>query len=247
MTPLSHIAQRRQILTPALTAMAALFFAHAARAAEEDFRVWENVTTIAKLGAIDPELDKWRLWLEGQGRFREDATIADQALARGGVGYQLNDRASVWLGYAHVWTSPAGRPVNHENRIWQQVLLTDRAWFGDWSSRTRLEQRFIDGVSPVEWRLRQFVRFSAPIADTPLSLVVWDEVFLRLNSTTPSARFGFDQNRAFAGFAYKFGEPARVEIGYMNQLIQSRSATPAAQRFTERMNHILSVSLFLNP
>ncbi|MCX7898625.1 MAG: DUF2490 domain-containing protein [Methylocystis sp.] len=229
------------------TALAALLLCNGvARAAEEDFRIWENVTANVKLGVIAPGLDKWRLWIEGQGRFREDATAADQALARGGVGYQLDARTSLWLGYAHVWTFPRGAVTNHENRIWQQVLLTDKAWFGDWSSRTRLEQRFIDGVSPAEWRLREFVRFSAPIDGTPLSLVVWDEVFLRLNSTTPSARFGFDQNRAFAGFAYKFGEPMRVEIGYMNQLIQSRSVTRTSQRFNERMNHIFSVSMFLN-
>ncbi len=200
-----------------------------------------------KLGSIAPWLDKWRLWIDGQGRFRDDATAADQALGRAGVGYQLNDRTSLWLGYANVATFPQGRVTNHENRIWQQVLLTDKAWFGDWSSRTRLEQRFIDGVSPVEWRLRQFVRFSTPLpVPLPLSFVVWDEVFVRLNSTTPSARFGFDQNRAFAGLGYKWSEQARVEIGYMNQLIQSRGVTRASQRFSERMNHILSMTLFFN-
>lgn len=71
-----------------------------AHAADEDFRIWENVTTIAKLGSIDPSLDKWRLWMESQGRFRDDARTADQALGRGGIGYALSDRMSVWLGYA---------------------------------------------------------------------------------------------------------------------------------------------------
>lgn len=226
---------------------ALLGFSGHARAAEEDFRIWENITTIVKLGAINPGLDKWRLWIEGQGRFRDNAGAADQGLARSGVGYALDDRTSLWLGYAHVWTFPQDRPVNREDRIWQQVLLTDKAAFGDWSSRTRLEQRFIEGINPVEWRLRQFVRFSTPLGDgSPLSLVVWDEVFLRLNSTTPAARFGFDQNRAFAGFGYTFSEKARIEVGYMNQLIQSRAVTRRSQRFNERMNHILSVTMFLN-
>jgi hypothetical protein len=224
-----------------------LFFSGAAHAAEEDFRIWENVTAIVKLGSINPGLDKWRLWIEGQGRFRDNAGVADQGLARSGVGYALGDKASVWLGYAHVWTFPQGRPANREDRIWQQAILTDKAPFGDWTSRTRLEQRFIEGINPVEWRLRQFVRFSAPLGDgSPFSLVVWDEAFFRLNSTTPSARFGFDQNRAFAGLGYTFSENARVEAGYMNQLIQSRNVTRRSQNFSERMNHILSVTMFLN-
>lgn len=218
-----------------------------ARGADEDFRIWENVTAIAKLGSIDPSLEKWRLWMESQGRFRDDARTADQALGRAGIGYALSDRLSLWLGYAHIATFPEGAETQHENRIWQQVLLTEKAPFGDLTSRTRLEQRFIQNVNPVEWRLREFMRFSHPLAEgSPLSLVLWDEVFVRLNSTTPSARFGFDQNRAFAGLGYTFSEKARVEIGYMNQIILSRVVSRQEQKFDQRMNHILSVSLFLN-
>ncbi|MGJ0533254.1 DUF2490 domain-containing protein [Methylocystis sp.] len=218
-----------------------------AAAVDEDFRIWENVTTIAKLGSFDPSLEKWRLWLESQGRFRNDGATADQALGRAGVGYALSEKASLWLGYAHIATFPQDAKTQHENRIWQQVLLTDKAAFGDLTSRTRLEQRFIQNVNTVEWRLRQFVRFSHPLwENAPLSLVLWDEVFVRLNSTAPSTRFGFDQNRGFAGLGYSFSEKARVEIGYMNQLIQSRLVSRRAQAFDHRINHILSVSMFLN-
>lgn len=242
-------AATTRCLTAAARASVVAFCAMGApaRAADEDFRIWENVTTIARLGSIDPSLEKWRLWMESQGRFRDDARTADQALGRGGIGYALSDRVSLWLGYAHVATFPEGAKTQHENRIWQQVLMTDKAPFGDLTSRTRLEQRFIQNVSPVEWRLREFLRFSHPLGEgSPLSLVLWDEVFVRLNSTTPSARFGFDQNRAFAGLGYTFSEKARVEIGYMNQLILSRIVSRQEQKFDQRMNHILSVSLFLN-
>lgn len=227
--------------------LGALARAAPAAAVEEDFRIWENVTTIVKLGSIDPSLTKWRLWLESQGRFRDDGTTADQAFGRGAVGYALSDNASLWLGYAHFATFPQNAKTQHENRIWQQLLLTDKASFGDLTSRTRLEQRIIQNVNPVEWRLRQFVRFSHPLwENSPLSLVLWDEVFVRLNSTTPSARFGFDQNRGFAGLGYTFSEKARVEMGYLNQLIQSRVVSRREQTFNHRINHIFSVSLFLN-
>ena len=135
-------AATTRCLTAAASASVVAFCAMGApaRAADEDFRIWENVTTIAKLGSIDPSLEKWRLWMESQGRFRDDARTADQALGRGGIGYALSDRVSLWLGYAHVATFPEGAKTQHENRIWQQVLLTDKALFGDLTSRTRLEQ-----------------------------------------------------------------------------------------------------------
>ncbi|WP_457797418.1 DUF2490 domain-containing protein [Methylocystis sp. S23] len=228
-------------------AVACLGAASPAVAADDDFRIWENITANVNLGSIDPRLDKWRWWAEGQGRFRDNAGAADQGLARTGVGYQLTDRASVWLGYAYVSTYPQGRRMINEHRIWQQLLLTDKASFGDLSSRTRLEQRFIDGVDPVEWRLRELVRFSRPISEgSPVSVVLWDEAFMRLNSTAPTTRFGFDQNRGFAGLGYTFSKQMRVEIGYMNQLILSRAVTQREQRFDHRMNHILSISMFLN-
>jgi hypothetical protein len=236
--------------TGALTAASALAGAIAAAApaaATEDFRVWGNLTATVNLGSLDPGLDKWRLWLESQGRFREDGSVADQAFGRVGIGYAVSDRLSVWAGYGRFATFRESGGTQEEDRVWQQALLTETTPLGDLSSRTRLEQRLIEDVSRVEWRARQQLRFSRPLAEgSPFSLIVWDEVFLRLNSTTPSARFGFDQNRGFAGLGYTVSKEARLEIGYMNQLILTRSVSRQSQRFSDRMNHTLSVSLFLS-
>jgi len=215
--------------------------------AEEDFRIWENMTGIINLGAVDKRLDKWRWWVEGQGRFRDSGRAVDQGLARTGLGYQFAEKASIWLGFAYVGTYPQGRLNINEYRIWQQLLMTDNPSFGDLTSRTRLEQRFIQDISPVEWRLREFVRFSRPIYDgSAVSLVLWDEVFVRLNSTTPRTPFGFEQNRGFAGLGYTFSKQLRVEVGYMNQFLFFRTIARREQRFDQRINHILSISMFLN-
>jgi len=219
----------------------------AAAGAREDFRIWGNVTSIANLGRLDPRLDKWRWWMEGQGRWRDGGDALDQGLVRTGVGYALTDRASVWLGYAYIPTFPEARRTINEHRIWQQLTLTDSAPFGDLTSRSRLEQRFIQNIDPVEWRFREFIRFSRPIAEgSPFSFIVWDEVFVRLNATTPTVRAGFDQNRGFAGIGYSFDKHARLEVGYLNQLIQTFVQTRTRRATDLRMNHILSMSLFLN-
>jgi hypothetical protein len=215
--------------------------------AEEDFRIWENMTAIINLGSVDKRLDKWRWWVEAQGRFRENGGAADQALARTGLGYQLTDKASVWLGFAYVGNYPNIRRNFDEYRAWQQLMIADKPSFGDVTSRTRLEQRFIEGINPVEWRLRQFVRFARPIYDgSPVSVVLWDEVFVRINSPTPATPFGFDQNRGFAGLGYTFSNQLRIEVGYMNQFLLFRTLSRREQRFDQRMNHILSLSMFLN-
>ena len=179
----------RALLAACLLPAATVSPAHA----QEDFRIWENITGIVNLGSVDKRLDKWRWWVEGQGRFRDSGRAADQGLARTGLGYQLTEKASIWLGFAYVGTYPQGRKNFDEYRIWQQLLLTDKTSFGDLTSRTRLEQRFIEDINPVEWRFREFVRFSRPIYEgSPISLVLWDEVFVRLNSTNAQNRFGLE-------------------------------------------------------
>jgi hypothetical protein len=214
---------------------------------DEDFRTWESFTIISKLGSVDPAMDRWRLWIDGQLRQRDNARTLDQAPVRAAVGYALSDHATVWLGYMYMATLPKGRPTQNEHRIWQQLMLTDSSSLGDIVSRTRLEQRYIQGIDPVEWRARQMLRWSRPIFEgSPISAVLWDEVFVRLNSTGPATRFGFEQNRVFAGFGYALSKQARIEIGYLNQFLQSRVVTRRSQGFGERMNHILSINLFLN-
>jgi hypothetical protein len=210
-----------------------------AAGAEEDFRAWGNVTAIGNLGALDPALARWRGWLEGQGRFRESAGAPDQAIARAGLGYAFAEGAAAWLGYAYVAGFTEAGATHDEHRLWQQLTWSESGAWADFSSRARLEQRFLERAGDTAWRFRELVRLSRPvIPDGPLSYVVWDEVFFHLNTVSPSIRGGFDQNRGFVGFGYALTREARAELGYLNQFISTQA--------TDRMNHILSLTLFLN-
>ena len=210
----------------------------AAAGTQEDFRVWSNLTAITNLGSLNPDLSRWRWWLEGQGRFRESGGVPDQGLARTGLGYALAENVSVWLGYAYIAGFPDAGGTDDEHRLWQQLTWSASRPWGDVSSRARLEQRFLEGVDEAGWRFREQLRFSRPVIQGgPLSYVAWDEVFIHLNTVSPSIRSGFDQNRGFAGFGYAFNKEARAELGYLNQFIATQAR--------DRMNHILSLSLFL--
>jgi hypothetical protein len=207
----------------------------------EDFQTWGNITATGSLGVLKPELRNFKYWLEGQGRFGLNTSAFSQGMLRTGLGYQVNDQTSVWMGYAWVPTDePFTNTAFDEHRIWEQVLWSDKFSFGTFTSRSRLEQRFIPTGSQVGWRFRQMFKVSIPMPFAPsFSFVASDEYFANFNKTNYGADDGFDQNRAFAGIGYNFNKNIKTEVGYMNQYIR-KANNP------DRMDNILSVNLFLN-
>jgi hypothetical protein len=208
---------------------------------KEDFQTWGTVTAIGSLDAIDPDLSKYRYWLEGQGRFGNDTSQVSQGMLRTGLGYALSETLTMWLGYAFIPTEePFVSEPFDEHRNWQQLLWNQPFSFGTFSSRSRLEQRFMQIGNDVGWRYRQLFKISLPLTFAPnFSLVATNEVFIDINKTDWKSVNGFDQNRAFAGIGYNFDEHIRTEIGYMNQYIYKATA----QDF---MSHIISINWYLN-
>ncbi|MCB5187850.1 DUF2490 domain-containing protein [Methylobacillus caricis] len=224
-------------LSPAvlLLSMTALLPLQAHAETEEDGRLWLNLTMEGNLSAEH----KLGWYMELQPRWKDEANHFDQSLIRPAINYKLSDRASVWLGYADVRTNLA-KGTSHEQRWWQQFLYTFpvTAYGITLTSRTRLEQRNLDLGDDTGYRVRQLLRASRKLESNPsVSLLLWNELFVNANHTDWGARSGFDQNRAFAGIAWQAQSNARLEVGYINQFIRGQS--------TDRMNHILSTSLFI--
>ncbi len=95
--------------------------------------------------------------------------------------------------------------------------------------------------SETGWRLRQFFKATYPFApESRLGLAGYEELFFDLNNTDWGADTGFAQNRFFAGLFWKLDPSGRTtaEIGYLNQFINNEGKS-------DRMNHILSINLFL--
>ena len=223
----------------------------------EDFEVWGGIFTQGNFGFVNPQnpdLKKFRWWMEGQGRFGNDASQFTQSLIRPGLGYAITDKIVIWAGYA--W-APTAEPLSiahpfNEHRIWQQVTWADNFSFGRLSARSRLEQRFFDHNSPmpgsndVGHRFRQLIKLAVPMPslNPNLSFIVQSELFIGLTNIDNNHGFispGYDQNRAFVGLGYKVNQYATVELGYMNQYInRPHSARP------DQMMHNLVASLFLN-
>lgn len=183
---------------------------------------------------------KTSIHTEYQFRRNELITEAQQGLLRVGLNYELNPRVTVRLGYAWIETFPYGEiPINAmgrdftEHRLFQMITVKDRFNKLDLSHRFMLEQRWVGRYSrpelkhedefPLLNRIRYMLRAQLPlkgnrIADKTPYAAIYNELFVgfgkRVNENI------FDQNRLGMLVGYRFNSTVRVELGYLNQILQ---------------------------
>lgn len=194
---------------------------------------------------------KWGLHLEGQWRRHDVVTRWQQLLLRPGVNYEVSKNLVLTAGYGYITTHrygdyPTAVPFP-EHRIFQQALVKQP--IGKWalSHRYRLEQRFLGEKRALAGGAREFVRWRHenrfrymfrimhPIKG-PWSVALYDEFFLNFGRNVASNVF--DQNRAYAALAHSLGKSSRLEVGYLNQIVQQRNG-----RIFEN-NHTLQVAIY---
>ena len=199
----------------------------------EDGGAWFNLTAEGDMTG------KLRWYMELQPRFREDGGEFSQYLVRPGFHYRIHNKLLIGGGYGYIRTR-TDDGYNDEDRIWQQAIYNTTFKNGiSLSSRSRLEQRFLDAGSDTGWRFRQLLRMSRPLSAWPsVSPVLWNEIFIGLNKTDWGASKGLGQNRLFAGFAWRASPKARVEVGYLHQYVRGN--------LQNSVNHVLSTGIFLS-
>ena len=208
----------------------------------QDAGSWMQIVGEGSLKVMDPGLEKGRIWLEGQSRWNDNWGHWYQGMARAAVGYSLSDRATIWAGYTFLPTQNVGKNYVAQQDVWPAFRYNLTTNMGNFSFRTMLETNFLTGNgNDVRVRPRQMIRFMHPMEFEPsLSLITWDEFFVRLNSTPAGGQSGFDQNRAFAGLGWTFNKNFRVEGGYLNQYLDDATHT------NNTMHHLIMGSLFIN-
>jgi len=216
-----------------------------------DFRLWTPVYLTVKLP------NRFLAYMEANPRIGDDVTNIDQLLLRPAIGYQLTDNLSIWQGYGWVGNfnqkhTPPQSPFFQENRVFQQAIYTRKLARVNFMSRTRMEERWIEHAAGTALRFRQMFKVSYPLPMAPeWSLVGYDEIFINLNSVdtiddvrrggkAPGA--GIDQNRFFLGVNKTFNQYFNVDIGYQNQMLNSRTKDGNANL----INHILLLQFYIN-
>jgi hypothetical protein len=186
--------------------------------------------TVAQ-GPVDGKLI---VWLEAQQRFSANT---DVSILRPGIGVQLNPRVQLLAGYQYQLNDRETAPDIREHRLWQQALIRLAGTPGKATlvSRTRLEQRFVEGQSEEALRLRQFFRGQVWL-DKRWSLIAATEGFFGLEATSWGQQEGLEQTRLFAGGAYALTPHLTLEAGLQDQ----RLIRPGP----DRTNRTVNLSLF---
>ena len=223
-TPLRHLQKLSLVL------LASLGCAHAdAEAEPSDSQIWLS-TTIKTNGDKSSRL---HYALEGQIRLSDRASSIGTLLIRPSVGWRLKPDKTIAIGYAYV-DSPGSKATEH--RAWQEFGY-HAAGFGRGSLkfRTRLEQRWrSDRAGPV-WRMRQRLSYSHDLPNSTASLLVSDEIFLKLNESESAPFLDYEQNWLFSGLDIPFDQRASLKVGY--QLIHSKGEA------MKDSDHVILVSL----
>lgn len=207
-----------------------LFYSLPAFAVDSDLQEW---TTFTFTG---PKAEKLRGYMEVQPRFGTNISRMYTIMVRPALMYQLTENSSVWLG--HAWTPIVAPVYKDEQRLWQQYSILFPFSGFTLASRTRIEERWISGVSSVAMRLRQNVRFVLPLcqSEAEWSLIAWDEIFFHLNSPTASIEAGYNQNRLFIGAGRLLYPGIKAEAGYLMNHV-SRVGLDA------QMNHVIVTTI----
>lgn len=179
-----------------------------------DEQIWANLNTFISLK------NNWQLYLEAQPRFVDYHSKHGTTLYRGAIGKSVGNGFSLWLGYGFIEkTNPT---YLHEDRPFLQVMHGTDLGQIKVINRSRFEGRFFRDLNSAAWRYRHMLRAQYRFPGSRFGLVAFDEWFWNpATQRSSTVREGFDQNRAFAGVSYSWGERDEHmgEIGYMNQYV----------------------------
>lgn len=219
---------KKALATSLLTAALATSASNAS-ATEVDGQLW---TQVIAQGAIVGPL---RWYAEAQLRLNEfdQGTQVQQLILRPAIGVALPEGFTLHAGYA--WSPTFNPKFNDEHRPWQQV--THAAPFDTITlvNRLRLEERFIEGVPDVALRLRYMARMVWMPGRAIVGAVVWDELFIELNSPAPSIQGGFAQNRFAVGAQVRPIPQLWIEPTLMTQTIDRGGPAPTRTGLTGLM------------
>ena len=221
----------KQLISSLLIILLVFISSCPCKAVENDLGLWTPVFITLPINK------KVSSQLEINPRLQDDVTKFNQLFIRPSLTYNLNKFLSFTQGYS--W-NPLFHPFKNNQRIWQQVQLSNDFSKLRFENRFRLEERFIEGVSGVPVRGRYRIGTWIPLdKEKKWTFVTWDEIFVNFNSRPNGPQAGYDRNWLFTGINKKISENVNLEGGYMFQYINNTS--PAQ----DLLNHVILVNLYV--
>jgi hypothetical protein len=194
--------------------------------------------------------DRWGV--DADISFRRSGPLDEwqQILARAGLRFAIAPSVRVGAGYARSEAYPFGKlpsPRSGENRVWQQLVLQHTAGRLQFTHRYRFEQRWQTRRLPsgVDDRVytnrgRYLARATFPLQGETYDPGEWgvilsNEVFLSWGANVQANVL--DQNRTQALIGRRLSRVARLDVGFLEQLVQKPNG-----REIER-NHVVMTIL----
>lgn len=165
--------------------------------------------------------DKWSIHSEVQYRNHEIApNTVEQLLLRTGLNYHYSSSCIITGGYAfvpsYVYESEQSAPETTEHRIFQQLILLNKAGRVKFEHRYRIEQRWVNGDyrNRLRYRLMAFIPLNKPVIEKgTFFLGLYDEIFMNTKNTF------FDRNRLYGALGYQISKTTQVQLGYLYQRV----------------------------
>lgn len=198
--------------------------------------------------------DRWAIHTEYQWRRVDLIRSWQQSLARVGLVRTINETVKVGGGYTYFVTFPFGRYPQAENgvpypehRLHQDIQLSEKYERLELSHRFRLEQRWLanqtDESNPWKitgWDFQNRIRYQVAgevptVDDGEWYLNFFDEVFIGFGKNV--GQNIFNQNRLSGGVGYQVSEGFKLELNYLNQILQHAEIEPVSRKPVFEINN----------
>jgi hypothetical protein len=216
-----------------------LFFNQPVLGQSKRMRDYNYLGWISTTGTINLN-KKTSIHTEYQFRRNDFGLTWQQSLMRVGINMQLHSQAYLRIGYGWIETFPYGNfPIQSfgkqftEHRVFQALNTHHVLGQFELTNRYMLEQRFIGtfnsalSITHDSWtyvnRLRYMGRLQTPLIGKTLEanepfLGISNEIFMGFGENVGENIF--DQNRLGLFLGWKFRNNMKIELGYINQVLQ---------------------------
>lgn len=181
-----------------------------------------------------------------------------QSLVSAALSWGVNDFIKLSVGYAYGSIFPASSKISvtkPENRLWQQIQLTNHFASKKITQGLRLEERFRKGLlndstlapsNSFNFRFRYNISGDFPLskngwAKNRLSLILSEEIFINVGKQIVFNYF--DQNRVSVGLKFKITEGNNIQLGYLDLFQQLSTGYQFRNLHVLRLNYFQDLDL----
>ena len=186
----------------------------------DQYQSWVSVNTTAKVYK--------NFSILADVHIRRNKFFADRSFEfiRTAIQYNVDDKLSFAIGYAHMWMAADNTTIKEENRMFEQVQYVSKFGKVILLQKVRNEQRWanpIVGVNTFSDRVRILNSLTIPVFKNKYlpAIALADEVCVQFGRDIVYNTF--DQNRWFVGIKQQVSKTISFDLGYM-EVLQQKAA-----------------------